>query len=105
MSPVRSDSVAHEPVTQKFGHPHSRRNKLYHAAQALGSVIRTIFLLNWIGSRELRQEVTANTNKIESYNGFSKWLSFGGDVIAENDPDEQQKRLMLIVLLKKSSFH
>ncbi len=32
-------------------------------------------------------------NKIESYNGFSKWLSFGGDVIAENDPDEQQKRL------------
>ncbi|WP_434548054.1 Tn3 family transposase [Pseudomonas aeruginosa] len=49
---------------------YSRRNKLYHAAQALGSVIRTIFLLNWIGSRELRQEVTANTNKIESYNGF-----------------------------------
>ncbi|WP_422775401.1 Tn3 family transposase, partial [Pseudomonas aeruginosa] len=37
-------------------------------------LIRTIFLLNWIGSRELRQEVTANTNKIESYNGFSKWL-------------------------------
>jgi hypothetical protein len=34
-----------------------------------------------------------NTNKIESYNDFSKWLSFGGDVIAENDPDEQQKRL------------
>ncbi|OCX24911.1 hypothetical protein BBI09_00210 [Stutzerimonas xanthomarina] len=62
-------------------------------SERLGSVIRTIFLLNWIGSRELRQEVTANTNKIESYNGFSKWLSFGGDVIAENDPDEQQKRL------------
>jgi Tn3 transposase DDE domain len=32
-------------------------------------------------------------NKIESYNGFSKWLSFGGDVIGENDPDEQQKHL------------
>jgi len=41
----------------------------------------------------LRQEVTANTNKIESYNGFAKWLSFGGDVIAENEPEEQQKRL------------
>ncbi len=24
VSPVRSDSVAHEPVTQKFGHPHLR---------------------------------------------------------------------------------
>lgn len=37
--------------------------------------------------------MTATTNKIESYNGFAKWLSFGGDVIGENDPDEQQKHL------------
>jgi hypothetical protein len=43
---------------------------------------------------ELRREVTATTNIIESYNAFAKWLSFGGEgVIAENDPDEQQKRL------------
>jgi hypothetical protein len=42
---------------------------------------------------QLRREVTANTNKIESYNGFGKWFSFGGDVIPENDPVEQQKRL------------
>jgi TnpA family transposase len=55
--------------------------------------VRTVYLLEWIGSRELRLEVTANTNKIESYNGFAKWLSFGGDVIAENEPEEQQKRL------------
>lgn len=27
LSPVRSDSVAHEPVTQKFGHPHFHRPK------------------------------------------------------------------------------
>lgn len=52
----------------------------------------TVYLLEWIGSRELRQQVNANTNKIESYNGFAKWLSFGGDVIAENEPEEQQKR-------------
>ncbi|SDH86382.1 Tn3 transposase DDE domain-containing protein [Paraburkholderia phenazinium] len=71
----------------------SRKNRLYLAARELGNVVRTIFLLEWIGSLELRQEVTANTNKIESYNGFSKWLSFGGDVIAENEPEEQQKRL------------
>ena len=41
----------------------------------------------------MRQEITANTNKVESYNGFAKWVSFGGDVIAVNEPDEQQKRL------------
>ena len=34
------------------------------------------------------QESLRNT-----YNGFAKWLSFGGEVIGENDPDEQQKHL------------
>jgi len=32
-----------------------------------------------------------NTNQVESYHGFSKWLSFGGEGIAENEADEQQK--------------
>jgi Tn3 transposase DDE domain len=41
----------------------------------------------------MRQEVTAMTNKVEGYHSFSKWLRFGGEVIAENDPDEQQKYL------------
>lgn len=71
----------------------SQRNRLFLAAQELGRAHRTVFLLKWIGSLPLRQEVTSQTNKIESYNGFAKFLSFGGDVIAENDPDEQQKRL------------
>lgn len=89
---IQAGKISSPMLLRKLG-SYSRRNRLYHAAQALGSVVRTIFLLNWISSRELRQEVTANTNKIESYNGFSRWLSFGGDVIGENDPDEQQKRL------------
>jgi len=45
-----------------------------------------MFLLEWISN-----QVTAVTNKVEGYDSFSKWLHFGGEVIAENDPDEQQK--------------
>ena len=31
---------------------------------------------------------------MESYNGFSKYFSFGGEgIISENDPDEQEKRI------------
>lgn len=89
---IQAGKISSATLLRKLG-SYSRKNRLFHAAQALGNVVRTVFLLNWIGSREIRQDVTANTNKIESYNGFSKWLSFGGDVIAENDPDEQQKRL------------
>lgn len=89
---IYAGKISSATLLRKLGSS-SRKNRLYFAAQELGNVIRTGFLLEWIGSRELRQEITANTNKIESYNGFAKWLSFGGDVIAVNEPDEQQKRL------------
>ena len=63
------------------------------AQEVLGAPYAPFFY--WSGSPACRSanHVTGTTNKIESYNGFSKWLSFGGDVIGENDPDEQQKHL------------
>lgn len=69
------------------------RSRLFLAAQELGRAQRTIFLLRWISSLAMRQEVTSETNKVEAYNGFAKYLSFGGDVIPDNEPEEQQKRL------------
>jgi len=66
-------------------------NTLSRFAEQLGNVDRTIFLLEWISNQLMRQEVTAVTNKVEGYHSFSKWLRFGGEVVAENDPDEQQK--------------
>ena len=71
----------------------SELNPLARFAEELGNVDRTMFLLEWISDQLMRQTVTAMTNKVESYHGFSKWLSFGGEVIAENDPDEQQKHI------------
>jgi hypothetical protein len=69
---------------------------VYKIAERLGNVDRTIFLLEWISNQPMRQEVTAMTNKVEGYHSFSKWLRFGGEVIAENDSDEQQKYLRYI---------
>ena len=59
--------------------------------EELGNVYRTMFLLEWISNQILRQEVTAMTKKVEGYHGFSKWLRFGGEMVSENNPDEQQK--------------
>lgn len=98
---INAGKISSATLLRKLG-SYSRQNRLSCAAQQLGNVVRTGFLLEWIGSRELRQEITANTNKIESYNGFAKWLSFGGDVIAVNDPDEQQKRLRYNDLIASS---
>ncbi|AJZ56150.1 tn3 transposase DDE domain protein [Paraburkholderia fungorum] len=89
---IQSGAISSPLLLRRFGAA-SPRNRLSLAAEELGKVVRTVFLLEWLGSSELRQEITATTNKVESYNGFAKWFSFGGDVLPVNDPDEQQKRL------------
>jgi hypothetical protein len=48
----------------------------------------------YISDLKLREQITASTNKVEAYNGFAKWLFFGGSgVIADNDPEEQEKAI------------
>ena len=46
---------------------YSGKNRLYKAFQALGNVVRTLFLLRYVSEPELRQETTACTNKVEQY--------------------------------------
>lgn len=49
---------------------------------------------------QLREQIAATTNKVEAYNGFSKWLFFGGEgVIADNDPEEQEKVIKYMIWL------
>lgn len=56
--------------------------------------MRTVFLLQYMADIELRRKITATTNKVEAYNGFSKWLFFGGDgIITDNDPEQQEKTI------------
>jgi hypothetical protein len=84
----RKDLVCH---LRKLG-TYSRKNRLYLAAREVGRVIRTIFLLEYLSNVKLRQEITASTNKVEAYNGFAKYLFFGGEgVIGEHDREEQEK--------------
>jgi len=78
---------------------HSRKSRLYQAFRELGRVVRTVFLLEYISSLELREQIQGATNKVEAYHGFTKWLSFGGDAIAALDPEEQEKRLKYLDLV------
>jgi TnpA family transposase len=90
---IKSGKIMPSTLLRKLNN-YSHRNKLYQSFRELGRVIRTIFLLEYISDIELRQQITASTNKIEAYNGFSKFFFFGGEgVISENDPDEQEKRI------------
>ena len=78
----------------------SRRNATYVAFREVGQVIRTVQLLRFLSDGSLRRRVTAATNKVEAFNNFCQWLFFGKHgVIADNDPDEQEKTMKFNALL------
>ncbi len=73
---------------------HSHKNRLFQVFQELGRVLRTLFLLRYISNRPLREEITQETNKVESYHAFAEWLSFGNQGrILDNDPVEMEKQI------------
>jgi hypothetical protein len=79
---------------------YSRRNNFYRAFREVGRVIRTVALLRYLSDAQLRTRTTAATNKVESYNQFVSWCRFGNHgVIADNDPDEQEKIVKFSTLL------
>lgn len=79
---------------------HSRKNEIYKAFREVGRSVRTVALLRFLANPALRRRITAVTNKVEGFNGFSACLRFGNDgVIADNDPAEQEKMIKFNSLL------
>lgn len=88
---IKTGKITPSAILRRLG-TYSRKNKLYFAFVELGKVIRTIFLLSYIGDVGLRKVIHAETNKSEQFNGFAGWSFFGGDgIIAENIRHEQRK--------------
>ena len=88
---IKTGKITPSAILRRLG-THSRKNKLYFAFVELGKVIRTMFLLSYIGDVGLRKVIHAETNKSEQFNGFAQWSFFGGEgIIAENIRHEQRK--------------
>jgi hypothetical protein len=79
-------------LLRKLG-TYNRRSRLYRAFRELDRVERTLFLLRFISSVDVRRTIRAETTKIEGYSDFLDWVSFGGPVIKRGDPVEQEKQL------------
>lgn len=90
---VRAGTISSAQLPRRLG-SYNRRNRWYQAFRELGRVVRTVFLLEYLSNAGLREQITATTNKVEAYNGFAKWLNFGGQgAIDTLDPVEQEKHL------------
>lgn len=98
---IQAGKILPSMLLRKLG-SHNRKNKLYRAFRELGRVLRTLFLLRYISEADLRQTIRAETTKVESFNDFLDWISFGGPVIKSGDPVEQNKRIKYMNLVANS---
>jgi hypothetical protein len=46
-----------------------------------------------VSSLDVRRTIRAETTKIEAFNDFLDWVSFGGPIVKSGDPVEQEKQL------------
>jgi TnpA family transposase len=67
------------------------KNKLFQAFNALGRIVRTIYLLDYISDTELRHLIQTTTNRCEQFHKFARWIHFAQDFIKKNKHDEQIK--------------
>lgn len=89
---IQAGQVLPSMLLKKLG-VYSRQSSLYKAFSELGRVERTLFLLDYMSNTDMRQQIRAETTKIESYNYFTDWIAFGGPVLRSGDPVEQEKRI------------
>ena len=89
---IQAGRVMPSMLLRKLG-TYNRKSLLYRAFRELGRVERTLFLLRYISNTEVRRIIRAETTKIETYNDFLDWVSFGGPVVKSGDPVEQEKQL------------
>jgi TnpA family transposase len=88
---IKTGKITASTILRRLGTA-SRKNKLYFAFRELGRVVRTMFLLRYIDSAEIRHMITAATTKSEEFNNFTQWAFFGGQgIIAQNLRHEQEK--------------
>ena len=82
---------------------YNKKNKLFKVFNEIGKVLRTTYLLKFISSKELRQIVTENSNKAESFNSLSDWIRFGVSIlVASNNIDDMEKSVKYNSLIANS---
>jgi TnpA family transposase len=95
---IQAGLVLPSMLLRKLG-SHNRKNRLCLAFREVGRVERTLFLLRYISDPEIRRTIHAETTKIESFNDFLDWITFGGPVIKSGDPVEEEKQLKYATLI------
>ena len=101
---IRAGRISSAALLRRLGNQ-SRRNRIYRAFRELGRAVRTIVLLRYLSVPELREGITAITNRVEAFHGFARWLMLGGGVLADNDPGHHEKIVKFNELLANCAIY
>jgi TnpA family transposase len=71
MVSIREGRISSSVLLRRLGNE-SRKNRIYKAFRELGRVVRTITLLRYLSEPELRESITAITNRVEAFHGFAR---------------------------------
>jgi TnpA family transposase len=102
---IRAGKISSATLLRRLGNE-SRKNRIYRALREVGRAVRTVVLLRYLSEPELREGITAITNRVEAFHGFAKWLSFGHDgILVGNDPDHHEKIVKFNELLANCAIY
>ena len=87
---IMAGKITPSAILRRLG-THNKKNKIFQAFSALGRVIRTAYLLEYLTDMELRQVVHGTTVKCEQFNYFTQWIHFAKEYIKTVKHDEQVK--------------
>ena len=101
---VRAGRISSVTLLRRLG-SESRRNRIYRALREVGRAVRTIVLLRYLSEPQLREGITAVTNRVEAVRGFAGWLLSGREILAHNDPVHHEKTVKFNELLASSAMY
>ncbi|MDT7918762.1 Tn3 family transposase [Clostridium perfringens] len=73
---IREGDVTSSLIISKLG-SYARQNSLSTALREMGKIEKTIFILDYISSEELRRKIHRGLNKGEAMNGLARAIFFG----------------------------
>ncbi|WP_436778293.1 Tn3 family transposase [Yinghuangia sp. YIM S09857] len=101
---IREGRLSSVTLLRRLGN-HSKRNRIYKALRELGCVVRTVTLLRYLSEPELREHITAVTNRTEAFHNYATWLMIGGRLIGHNDPDYQERVVKFNELIANAAIY